>query len=78
MTQATVVGLASYTVGVLLASMAENLIDNLTFLSVLMPCAALLLHAWERPADWALERSSVAATGAPEPRPEAARPAPVP
>lgn len=86
MTRATVVGLASYTVGVLLASMAENLIDNLTFLSVLMPCAALLLHAWERPDGWAPERPRAAAAGAPVPRrdprpdpqPGTGRPAAVP
>ncbi|WP_372728608.1 O-antigen ligase family protein [Nocardioides sp.] len=42
---ATVIGLACYAVGIVIASSAENLIDNLTFLWVAMPCAALLQWA---------------------------------
>ena len=51
-TQAVVVGLGAYMVGVVFAALGENLIDNLTFLSVLMPCAALLIHAQESDRSW--------------------------
>ncbi|WP_435745243.1 O-antigen ligase family protein [Nocardioides sp. SYSU DS0663] len=47
LTQATVAGLGTYTLGVVIASVAENLIDNVTFLWVLMPCAAILVHVTE-------------------------------
>ena len=67
-TQATVVGLGGSMAGAMVASLGENLIDNVTFLSILMPCAALLVHAAEGRWSWAWtspDRPEVAPAPAP-------------